>query len=207
MDLSVWLAFLSASIVLALAPGPDNLFVLAQSALYGVKAGLLVVLGLCSGLIIQTICAACGLAAVIAAIPALFFAIKLVGALYLCYLAFMAWTHARDPITNSKTEAKTGFKLWRRGFIMNITNPKVQIFFLAFFPQFVAKGTEGFALVLQMLLQGLTFIFATAVVFTGIAYGAGFLSAQVSNASFRFYLNRLSAILFLGLALFTLFLA
>ena len=61
-----------ASLVLAVAPGPDNLFVLAQSAVYGVRAGLTVVLGLCTGLVVQTICAACGVAAVVAAVPALY---------------------------------------------------------------------------------------------------------------------------------------
>ena len=87
MDFSVWTAFCAASIVLAMAPGPDNLFVLSQSAIYGPRSGIIVVLGLCSGLVIQTLCAACGIAAVVAAIPALFFAIKLAGALYLFYLA------------------------------------------------------------------------------------------------------------------------
>ena len=144
MDFSVWTAFCLASIVLAMAPGPDNLFVLSQSAIYGPRSGIIVVIGLCSGLVIQTLCAACGIAAVIAAIPALFFAIKLAGALYLFYLAYKAWVHAKDEIVTNESSKKTGLMLWRRGLIMNITNPKVQIFFLAFFPQFVAKDVGLF---------------------------------------------------------------
>ena len=206
MDFSVWTAFCAASIVLAMAPGPDNLFVLSQSAIYGPRSGIIVVLGLCSGLVIQTLCAACGIAAVVAAIPALFFAIKLAGALYLFYLAYKAWVHAKDEITSGSGTKKTGLMLWRRGLIMNITNPKVQIFFLAFFPQFVAKDTQGIDLVLQMVIQGITFIAATLLVFSAVAFCAGALASKVKSPAFRFYLNRLSALLFVVLALSTLFL-
>ena len=130
MDPALWLTFAGASLVLAVAPGPDNLFVLAQSAVYGVRAGLTVVLGLCTGLVVQTICAACGLAAVVAAVPALFWGIRIAGACYLIYLAWMAWTHAVSDSEGPQGTALTGMALWRRGVIMNITNPKVQIFFL-----------------------------------------------------------------------------
>ena len=93
-------------------------------------------------------------------------AIKLAGAAYLLYLAWGAWTHAADPVGTERAVELSPVQLWRRGLIMNITNPKVQIFFLAFFPQFVAPGTTGWALVLQMVVQGLTFILATFVVFS-----------------------------------------
>ena len=96
MSPSEWLAFAGMSFVLAMAPGPDNLFVLTQSAVLGARAGLYVVLGLCGGLLVQTIAAALGLAIVIQEFPAVFWAIKIAGAAYLCYLAYMAWTHAED---------------------------------------------------------------------------------------------------------------
>ena len=133
MTFSVWLTFLGASLLLSAAPGPDNLFVLAQSAVYGVRAGVTVVFGLMTGLVLQTFFAACGLAAVVAAVPALFMAIKLAGAAYLLYLAWGAWTHAADPVGTERAVELSPVQLWRRGLIMNITNPKVQIFFLAFF--------------------------------------------------------------------------
>ncbi len=200
MSIEVYLAFALSSFILALAPGPDNLFVLAQSALYGVKAGLLVVLGLCLGLVVQTLCAAVGLAAVVAALPALFWAIKLAGAAYLLYLAYQAWHHAKDELTRPQVTVSSSWKLVRRGFIMNITNPKVQIFFLAFFPQFVAPGTVGFALALQMVMQGLTFMLATIVVFAAIAAGSGLLSTKLMNPRFYKWLNYGSALLFVMLA-------
>lgn len=204
MSIDVYLAFCAASLLLAAAPGPDNLFVLAQSALYGIKAGLLVVVGLCLGLCVQTLCAALGLAAVVAALPPLFWAIKLAGAAYLLYLAWMAFRHARDENKMQQASAKSGLALVRRGLIMNITNPKVQIFFLAFFPQFVAPGTTGTALVLQMILQGLTFMAATMLVFSLVAAAAGYLSAKLFSTRFSMYLNYGSALLFVVLALCTI---
>ena len=205
MTFSVWLTFLGASLLLSAAPGPDNLFVLAQSAVYGVRAGVTVVFGLMTGLVLQTFFAACGLAAVVAAVPALFMAIKLAGAAYLLYLAWGAWTHAADPVGTERAVELSPVQLWRRGLIMNITNPKVQIFFLAFFPQFVAPGTTGWALVLQMVVQGLTFILATFVVFSAIAWAAGAAAKKLQSPAFSLWLNRGSAVLFLALAVFTVF--
>ena len=200
-----WFTFLGASLLLSAAPGPDNLFVLAQSAVYGVRAGVTVVFGLMTGLVLQTFFAACGLAAVVAAVPALFMAIKLAGAAYLLYLAWGAWTHAADPVGTERAVELSPVQLWRRGLIMNITNPKVQIFFLAFFPQFVAPGTTGWALVLQMVVQGLTFILATFVVFSAIAWAAGAAAKKLQSPAFSLWLNRGSAVLFLALAVFTVF--
>ena len=153
MAFSLWLAFFGASVLLAIAPGPDNLFVLMQSAVFGVRAGMIVVLGLATGLLLQTLAAALGIAAVVAAVPALFWAIKCLGAAYLLWLAWQAWTHAKDAARGHDAVKLSGLALWRRGVVMNITNPKVQIFFLAFFPQFVPAGVTGWPLVLQMVIQ------------------------------------------------------
>lgn len=202
MEWSLWTAFLGASLLLAAAPGPDNLFVLAQSAAYGARAGMIVVLGLITGLVFQTAAAALGLAAVVAASPVLFTAIKLVGAAYLAYLAVMAWCHPVSEGT-SQTVSLSGMALWRRGVIMNVTNPKVQIFFLSFFPQFVREGTEGAALVIQMIIQGVTFMGATLVVFGAVAWGAGSLADRFRRPKVQLILNRSSAVLFAALAVFT----
>lgn len=84
MAFSLWLAFFGASVLLAIAPGPDNLFVLMQSAVFGVRAGMIVVLGLATGLLLQTLAAALGIAAVVAAVPALFWAITSVWGRLIC---------------------------------------------------------------------------------------------------------------------------
>lgn len=201
MSPSEWLAFTGVCFVLAVAPGPDNLFVLTQSAVLGPAAGLWVVLGLCGGLLVQTVAAALGLAVVLQECPPLFWAIRIVGALYLCYLAWMAWTHADDPVSERGALQLRPTALVRRGVIMNLTNPKVQLFFLAFFPQFVKPGTEGMALALQMVGQGAIFLIATVVVFSACALGAGVLGGFLRRPRTAGILNRASAVLFVGLAI------
>lgn len=189
---------------MALAPGPDNLFVLSQSAMYGARSGLLVVVGLCCGLVFQTLGAALGLGALITAVPVLFWVIKIIGAMYLLYLAYLCIKYLRARAKSLSAIKLTGRQLVTRGLIMNITNPKVQIFFLAFFMQFVAPGTQGWALVLQMIVQGLIFMFMTFIVFSAVALGAGTLAEKIKNQRFMMILNALSAVLFIGLAIFTL---
>ncbi len=197
-------AFAAASFLLALAPGPDNLFVLSQSAMFGPKAGLLVVLGLCLGLILQTLAAALGLGVLVTTVPALLWIIKIIGALYLLYLAFLSIRYLKAPVHEGKGVNLTGRALVIRGIIMNITNPKVQIFFLAFFPQFVPKGTTGTALMMQMIVQGFIFMLMTLIVFSAVALFAGFLSDKIRSAMFMIIINAVSALLFITLAALTL---
>lgn len=201
MTLATFGAFCAASFLLGIAPGPDNLFVCSQAALYGVRRGLTVVLGLCSGLVLQTLAAALGVAAVVAASPVLFWGVRLLGAAYLLYLAVMAWRH---PYSESgKTTTLSGWQLWRRGLIMNVTNPKVEIFFLAFFPQFVTPGASALQTAMEMTLLGVTFIVITLIVFGGIAVAAGQIAEHLRSPRFQFYLSRGSAVLFVLLALGT----
>ncbi len=207
MPFDLWVSFTVAAAVLAVAPGPDNLFVLLQSAMYGAKAGIFVTLGLCVGVLIQTLMAAFGVAAVVAASPSLFLIVHLAGAAYLLYLALGAW---RAPVGNedgesaSKYPKLTHFQLWRRGILMNITNPKVLIFFLAFFPQFIIKGSTETQVMIQMLIMGLTFLVCTLVVFCTVAWCAGTLADRLRNPKVQTILNKTSAVIFIILAVSTL---
>lgn len=190
--------------MLAIAPGPDNLFVLVQSAVYGVKPGLVIVLGLMTGIFLQTLAAALGVAAVVAASPVLFWGIRLLGAAYLLYLAFMSWTHPVSGSSNSEA-FKNKFSLYKRGLIMNVTNPKVQIFFLAFFPQFVTQNVSSAQTAFEMVLLGITFALVTAFVFGTVAILSGSIADFLRNERVQFYLNRTAAVIFLALALSTVF--
>ena len=207
MPFDLWVSFTVAAAVLAVAPGPDNLFVLLQSAMYGAKAGIFVTLGLCVGVLIQTLMAAFGVAAVVAASPTLLLIVQLAGAAYLLYLAWGAW---RAPVGNedggraSKYPKLTHFQLWRRGILMNITNPKVLIFFLAFFPQFIIKGSTETQVMIQMLIMGLTFLVCTLVVFCTVAWCAGTLADRLRNPKVQTILNKTSAVIFIILAVSTL---
>lgn len=193
-------AFFAASVLLALAPGPDNIFVLTQSSLRGKKSGLVVMLGLCTGLIVHTSAVAFGVAAIFQASALAFTTLKLCGAGYLLYLGWQAFRAAAAPIqTTDKGELNFG-RLYRRGILMNLTNPKVSLFFLAFLPQFTdpARGS----LTLQLLLLGGVFILATILVFGSIALLAGVLGEWLHrSAKVQRIMNLLAGSVFVALAL------
>ncbi|WP_096366937.1 LysE family translocator [Thiohalobacter thiocyanaticus] len=194
-------AFVAASVLLGLAPGPDNLFVLTQSALFGARAGLLVVLGLCTGLLVHTALVGLGVAALLLASPLAFALLRLAGALYLLYLAWQAFAAAAAPgLAGERSSLLSGGQLYRRGIIMNLTNPKVSLFFLAFLPQFVVPeyGRVG----LQVGLLGALFIAATLLVFGAVALMAGRLGEWLSGSvRTQRWLHRLAGGVFVLLAL------
>ena len=238
MSFSVLTSFALASFILAIAPGPDNIFVLTQSALYGVKKGIAVIIGLCLGILIQTLCLVVGLSAFISAVPALMIVIKLIGVAYLCYLAYQAINASlalsressqaaasaagagagagadakadagAGAETKSNSHNKLGDISYRRlvyrGLIMNITNPKVQLFFLSFFPQFLPSSAQGMVLAAYMALLGAIFGIMTLIVFCSIALFSGTLSSYFNSPSFNIKLNYSAAFIFLALAVFTL---
>lgn len=194
------LTFFIASLLLALAPGPDNLFVLTQAALRGRSAGLAVTLGLCTGLLGHTTAVALGLAALFAASALAFTLLKLCGAAYLLWLAWQAWRASSTTALAAAEDRLSGWQLYRRGILMNITNPKVSVFFLAFLPQF-ADPSRG-PLTQQLLLLGAIFMVATILIFGGIAMLAGMLGAWLTcSPGLQRVLNRMTAVLFVGLAL------
>ncbi|MFW7340606.1 LysE family translocator [Pollutimonas sp. H1-120] len=196
----VALSFFGIAVLLALAPGPDNLFVLMQSAMWGRRSGMLVVLGLCTGLIGHTLAVAVGLAAVFAASEAAFTALKLAGAIYLLYLAWGAF-HAQgaDAAGNEKPLRQGKAQLYRRGIVMNLTNPKVSLFFLAFLPQFTSP--ERGSVAVQTASLGALFMLATLLVFGLIAWFSGTLGQRMRRAqTAQRLLNRVAGAVFLGLA-------
>lgn len=192
--------FFLVSILLALAPGPDNLFVLTQSALRGRFAGLAVTFGLCTGLVVHTAAVAFGVAVIFQTSTVAFTVLRSLGACYLLYLAWKAFQESAASLAAGKRSDLSPAKLYRRGIIMNISNPKVSIFFLAFLPQF-ADPTRGH-LTMQMIFLGGIFIIATILVFGGIALLAGTLGNRLNHsAKTRQIMNRMTGVIFVGLAL------
>ena len=192
--------FFTTSILLALSPGPDNLFVMAQAAQQGRRAGLLVTLGLCTGLLVHTAGVTFGLAALFKASATAFALLKFAGAGYLLFLAWQAFHAGTETGPTAKLDRLGGPRLYRRGIIMNITNPKVSIFFLAFLPQF-ADPARG-SLAMQFLLLGGVFIVATIIVFGSISILAGALGERLRQSAWaQKILNRAAAAIFAGLAL------
>ena len=189
-----------ACLILAIAPGPDNIFVLTQSALQGKKAGLLVVMGLCAGLLFHTTAVALGVAVIFKTSELDFTCLKLVGAGYLLYLAWGAFRSGATTIESGNNVMLTNGQLFRRGVFMNVTNPKVSIFFLAFLPQF-ADPSRGM-LALQMMELGFVFIVSAILVFGAIALAAGALGEWLNrSANVQRWINRLAGTIFVGLAI------
>ena len=193
-------AFFLASSLLALAPGPDNIFVLTQSALYGRLSGLVVVFGLCTGLLFHTAAVAFGVAVIFQASAAAFIALKVAGACYLLYLAWQAFRASPEEIQMKGAAGKSPGALYRRGIIMNITNPKVSIFFLAFLPQF-ADPQRG-SMSLQMISFGGIFIISTVLIFGSIALIGGTLGEWLNRSALaQRIMNWVAGTVFAGLAI------
>lgn len=198
------LPFLAASFALSIAPGPDNIFVLTQSALHGYKAGLLIMLGLFTGLLVHISAVALGVATLLHSSTLAFTALKIVGTAYLSYLAWQAF-HA-GPISLS-AEENTPVRprtLYLRGILMSATNPKVALFFLAFLPQFTRPAHGSISL--QILLLGFLFMLAAIPVFASIAWGADRIGTWLKKSPrAQIRLHRATGIVFLLLATRLLF--
>lgn len=200
MNPSGLITFFGASVLLALAPGPDNIFVLAQSIVQGSRAGIIIAFGLCSGLIFHTLIVTLGVATLFQTSPVAFTALKLIGGAYLLYLGWMSIRSAKAATVISGGQQHIPFKkLYVRGIIMNVTNPKVSLFFLAFLPQFVdaSRGMVG----AQMALLGFVFIIATILVFSSIALAAGLIGSYLSkSAKAMSVINYAAGVIFIALA-------
>jgi len=201
VDYPVLIAFVLASLALALSPGPDNIFVLTQSISLGSRAGLAVSLGLVVGCLVHTGLVAFGVSQVIARSDTLFFAIKLLGAFYLLYLAYQVYRGGDSILFEGKGAVpRPAIRLFLRGLIMNLLNPKVAIFFLAFFPGFLFSGELD--PMIQFFVLGLLFMGSALIVFGSIALLAGPISKYLHrNPKAGLYLKWLQLVVFVGIAL------
>ena len=199
IDQNLLPAFFVTSVILALSPGPDNLFVLAQSAQNGRTAGLLVTLGLATGLIGHTVAVAFGLAAIVHSSALAFAILKFFGAAYLLYLAWQALRAGTSIGEQERLLSLSRGSLYRRGIVMNLTNPKVSFFFMAFLPQF-ADSRHG-SMMMQFFQLGGVFIMATMLVFGLISLVAGGFGEKFSNSALaQKIVNRIASTVFIGLA-------
>lgn len=198
----ILIGFLVSSIALALSPGPDNIFVLAQSISNGTKAGMATVFGLVSGCLVHTTLLAFGVSEIIKRSDALFFAIKLFGAVYLLFLAYKVYqSNASIMLDKEGQPAKSPRNLFWKGFTMNVLNPKVTIFFLAFFPGFLFSDTLD--TVIQFYALGLLFMLSALLVFGTIAFLAGSISNYLTgNKKAGIYLKWVQIIVFMGIAVY-----
>ena len=204
-----WLSFALASFLLALTPGPDILLVLATAAAKGWRTGLALAAGLASGVIVHTALVAFGVAAILAREPRALMAVKFFGAAYLAWLAWQSWRHLHDHLSSPAIGDTAGrsvenpVRWYRRGILMNLSNPKVLLFFLAFLPEFAHPDTPGFSV--RVLGLGLIFMLVTVLVFGAVALLAAKGSARfVANPVFQTRMNVVASVIFVLVAVWLL---
>ena len=183
MDTGLFISFLGASILLTLMPGPDNIFVLTESVTQGKRNGILTSMGLSLGVLVHTTIAATGLSIIIKQSDLAFTVIKLCGAFYLFYMAYKALSEKRIEMSSDSNNAFTPtLQLVRKGFLMNVLNPKVALFFIAFLPQFISH--RGMSVTYQMFVLGISFAIQAFLIFSFIAYMAGSLTKYLVSSKF-----------------------
>jgi threonine/homoserine/homoserine lactone efflux protein len=191
--------FIMASLAVIVAPGPDNIYVLTRGVAQGREVALASAWGMCSGLLFHTTLAALGLSAILARSAVAFSVVKYAGAAYLMYLGVRALL-SKEEFASSAEEAlpaRLG-SFFLRGLTMNLLNPKVAVFFLAYLPQFASPGTGGVAL--QLLALGLIFALLSVVIFSTIALFSGILGDRLSrNPRFASVLQWLTGCVLVGL--------
>ena len=204
LSLETIVAFVLASVVLSLVPGPDNIFVMTNSALKGWKAGFYITLGLCTGLIGHTILVAIGVSVIFQTSALAFNGLKIVGACYLIYLGWLSLKSKELTIDSNDAES-VNRSYYITGIVMNLTNPKVALFFLVFLPQFINTINGG--VTIQIFILGFLFILSALFVFSSIAFLGSFLEGYLKKSStINKNINKLAALVYFALAINLFFL-
>jgi threonine/homoserine/homoserine lactone efflux protein len=192
--------FMTATLALNLAPGPDMLYVSTRSLAQGRRAGVISALGIAAGAVVHTLVIASGLAALLRAAPVAFEIVRFAGAAYLVWLGIKALRARRGPLTGAPLDRASEWTIFRQGMITNLLNPKVTLFFLAFLPQFT-NPTAG-SVALQIVVLGCLFNTSGTLVNIAVALLAssarGWLAAGRRGES---VLRWLTGSVFIGLGL------
>ena len=169
--------FIVASTLLALAPGPDIIYVLTRAVSQGRKAGIAAALGFATGCIFHTVLAAVGVAALIRSSELAFDIVRYAGAAYLVWIGIQALRHRSSFSVEGASDARALATIYKQSVIGNILNPKVTLFFLAFLPQFVNAQAGNIGL--KMTILGVVFMGVTIVVFGAVAIFAAMIGDWV----------------------------
>jgi threonine/homoserine/homoserine lactone efflux protein len=194
-----WL-FITAGVALNIAPGPDTLYIVGNSIAKGRKAGVCAVLGICSGCLVHITAAALGLSTILMVSSNAFAVVKYAGALYLAYLGIKALA-AKSAIAEGKVaQERQPIAIYYQGFLTNLLNPKVAVFFLSFLPQFVSANNAYGSL--PFVILGLTFLTTGTVWCLVVAVFASQLTGVLRrNMTVGRVLNKGIGVLFLGMAM------
>jgi threonine/homoserine/homoserine lactone efflux protein len=193
-----FLLFVTASLVVIVAPGPDNILVLTRGITLGRNAAMVSASGASLGLVCHSVLAAFGLSALLSQSAAAFSVVKYAGALYLIYIGIKAFT-SKETFVVPDDAPRTGLKkVFSQAVVSNVLNPKIAVFFLAYLPQFANGSPSG----LRLLALGLVFAALTWLVFSGLGYFSGFLGGKISSrAAYGRALNRITGGVLMALGL------
>lgn len=198
------MSFIVASILLAFMPGPDIIYVIVQSITNSKKHGIATAIGLGTGVVIHTALVAFGVSVIIKQSDSLFFILKLFGALYLFYLAYAAFkAKPAYNLNSNKVADQKLFKLFKQGFIMNVLNPKVSLFFLAFLPQFLFD--KELTITIQIIILGGLFMLVSILVFSLVAILAGSFAKYFRSGKAAVYGKWFKVSVFIALGFYILF--
>lgn len=194
-----YLLFIISGITLNLIPGPDSLFILGNSIAKGKKAGIFAVLGIGAGCLIHTLLVSLGLSTLFLISDLAFNIVKYIGAGYLLFLGINSFISKSNNISLGTVDDKKYKEIFYQGFLTNLLNPKVALFFLSFLPQFVSTNNTYGAL--PFLILGFTFfITGTAWCFLLVLFSSKLTDTFRRNTKIYSILNKGLGLLFVGLA-------
>lgn len=194
------LLFIAAGLLLNITPGADTLYIVGRASTQGLRAGLVAALGIGAGCLVHILATAVGLAALLATSAQAFMWVKLLGAAYLAYLGLtLLITKANQPTSQTQSTSASLNKVFWGGFLTNVLNPKVALFFLAFLPQFIEPHAPSKSLSLVFL--GVLFDINGTLWNLFIAWVSATAATQLKlAASINTWLKRMCGLLFLYFA-------
>ena len=200
-SMHILLLFILASLTLNLLPGPDMLYIMARTISHDKRAGLLSSAGISTGLIIHTIAAATGLSLIILQSALAFMLVKFIGAGYLIFLGIKMITTKNNIELDVKNISKLdGLKVYKQGFLTNLFNPKIIIFFMAFLPQFIQQKQEH--VFYQFILFGLLFIFTGTCVNTVVVLMSDKIRKYISTKNiYKVFQEKITGLILIGLGI------
>ena len=179
IDPAKFILFVGVSWALILAPGPDMIYVITRGVTQGRRAGMLSAVGVICGILVHTTAAAFGLTLIFQTSALAFILVKYLGALYLIYLGIKAWLEKSTFNLGTSNTNVSLRKIFWQGVLSNVLNPKIAIFFLAFLPQFVDRGSSQ--VTLQMVLLGLTFACFGLCFLLAVGYSSGTIGGWLTR--------------------------
>jgi threonine/homoserine/homoserine lactone efflux protein len=212
MNLSTWWIFVTATFLISAAPGPNMLLIMNQSVRYGLRASIYSMAGCMTALMIMFTMSALGLGVVLQNAPAVFDALRWLGALYLAYLGYKVWTAPviastlsdnnkieikNNSASGSKNAAYSAFSLYKTGFFTAGSNPKALLFAAAFLPQFIQANLPQMP---QLLILLATFSVLEVLWYFIYALGGLSMAQQLRKPNILRLFNRVTGGAFIGFA-------